>query len=86
VVRQDDPIEAIVAEALELSGVRFTREGKGYSEPPLDFHLPQVDAYIEVCQFWTPRKVEQLKGREDVILVQGRAAALAFEWLLLGRV
>lgn len=73
-----DPIEAIVASALTSAGVAFERDGANTSRPPLDFYLPDFDLYIEVKQFHSDRIAGQMAKAENVIAIQGRAAALAF--------
>ena len=73
---KDDPIEAIVASALDAADIAYRRDC------PLDF---ECDGFaIEVKQFFTPRVTTQLEGRTDVILIQGRAAAEKFAKLIVG--
>lgn len=74
-VNLHDPMESVVFASLEGAGERVVsdvRKTKG-----LDFHLPEWDVYVEVCQFHTPRKIEQLSRVQDCVLIQGRRAA---EW------
>lgn len=66
-----DPIEEIVATALDATGLWYRRgEGK-----EADFVVPGLDIEIECKQFYSARAIRQLEGKENVILVQGRAAA-----------
>lgn len=69
----DDPIERIVADALDGAGIPYRRDA------PLDFECEGFA--IECKQFWSERAIRQLKGRSDVILIQGRVAAWAFAGL-----
>ena len=70
-----DPMEVIVGGALDALGIKY-RKGD-----PLDY---ECDGYaIEVKQFHSERAIRQLSGREDVILIQGKAAARAFAQLLI---
>jgi len=70
----NDPIEKIVADALDAAGVKYRHDD------PLDFECGGFS--IEVKQFHSERAIRQLAGREDVILIQGRAAAEAFARLV----
>jgi len=70
----NDPIDEMVKAALDNCGVPYRRDD------PLDFECEGFA--IEVTQFYTPRKIKQLEGRDDVIFVQGRSAAKAFVKLL----
>lgn len=73
----DDPIEAMVAQALTDTGVEFVRE----NDPRacgLDFYLHNIGVHIEVKQFYSPRIAEQMSRADDVIVIQGRWAAEVF--------
>ena len=73
-INSNDPIELIVAAALDGRGIEYTHDS------PLDF---MCDGFcIEVKQFHSERTIRQLKGRTDVILIQGREAAHAFARML----
>ena len=79
----EDPVEMIVAKALERAGVAYERDKE--LEPgryTIDFYLPYMGLWIEVCQFYTARKIEQLARLPDVILIQGRVAAEGFARLV----
>ena len=76
-----DPCEQIVAEALTQKGITFVTE-RERKEQQLDFYLPDFDLFIEVKQFSTPRTAAQIAGMENVLVIQGRAAANAFAKLL----
>ena len=67
-----DPIEKIVADALEAADLVF-----GESPVGLDFYLPDYKLHIEVKQFHSDRIAEQMSRAENVIAIQGREAA---EW------
>ena len=72
-----DPIEQIIAKALEQAGIGFIHESEGH-QPPLDFYLPQQDIYIEVKQYHSDRIARQMAQADNVIVIQGRRAAQAF--------
>jgi len=79
-----DPIENIVAAALSGRGVAFVRDGNdsGIDTKGLDFRLMGVDVYIECKQFHTQRTTEQMSRVDNVIAIQGRAAAEMFAEML----
>lgn len=75
-----DPIERIISDALTSAGVRFVGEhdlGQQHAKN-LDFYLPEQGIQIECKQFHSERAIRQLAKHPDVILIQGRKAALAF--------
>lgn len=78
---RDDPCERMVAEALDAAGIEYER-GAECGSRRLDFYLPELGVFVEVKQFSTPRTAEQIAGREDVILLQGKAACAAFGHLI----
>lgn len=77
----DDPLEQIIASALEESNVPFIR-----SFGRLDFMVQFgcLHIGIEVTRMCTPRKLDQMASVSDAILIQGEAAAHAFAKLLRG--
>ncbi|MEM6413216.1 MAG: hypothetical protein AAF720_00980 [Pseudomonadota bacterium] len=76
-----DPIEEIVEDALKASGMDYVRGDT--NEMPLDFYL-NGNVAIEVKQFHTPRIERQMAAQENVIVIQGREAAIAFASLVKG--
>lgn len=76
-----DPIEKIVADALDARGIAYTVDGKGETHG-LDFRLEGIDVYVECKQFHTPRTSEQMSRVSDVIVIQGRRAAETFAEML----
>ncbi len=81
-----DPIEREVAQALRRAGIDYERNRE--LEPgryTIDFYLPKDGLWIEICQFYTSRKIKQLSRLPDVILIQGIGAAAAFARLLNGK-
>ena len=79
----EDPVEMIVAEALERAGIAYERDRElRPGRHSIDFYLPDTNLWIEVCQFYTARKIEQLARLPDVILIQGRVAAEGFARLV----
>lgn len=80
-----DPVEDIVAQALERAGIRFRHE-EPHPHPDsnkrLDFYLPELDLFIEVKAFSSDRTAHQIRGLENVIVVQGEDAARVFaRWI-----
>ena len=76
-----DDLERRVGEALGKARIRFIHESQG-SGANLDFLLPDQDICIEVKRFDTPRVIDQLKRKENIILLQGRKSVSLFEDLL----
>ena len=82
----NDPIERMIAEALEASGIEFKRNPENH----LDFELPRhplfsdsvTPVYIECKQFYSDRIAEQCSRAENVIVIQGAEAAKLFASLL----
>lgn len=77
-----DPAEIRVADGLAIAGIAFVHELEN-PEQRFDFYLPDYKLYIECKQFSTPRTAEQIKDREDIIVVQGKHAAEAFARMLV---
>ena len=75
-----DPMERLIEEARTQAGLNFTMEDRNSGRPSqdgdisLDFHLVDVDIYIEVKQFYSERTGRQLAQAENVIVAQGRRA------------
>ena len=76
-----DPIEKIVADALDARGIEYVIDGKGETRG-LDFRLQASDVYIECKAYHTPRTSEQMSRVENVIVVQGKRAAETFAAML----
>lgn len=68
-----DPIERIIADALDRAGINYVHESAG---APLDFQVGEV--LIEVKQFHSDRTNRQMADHNNVIVIQGREAALWF--------
>ena len=81
-----DPIEKIIATALDNAGIEYILDGEAPKNVThnFDFYIPNFCIHIEVSAYYTPRKIEQLSRAEHVIYVQGRAAALACAALIRG--
>ena len=71
-----DPCEEIVAAALDTASVSYRRDD------PLDFECDDLGIAIEVKQFFAPRIIVQIRDRPNVIVIQGREAALQFASLI----
>ena len=77
------PVEIFVEGVLRRAGVKYERDRElSPGQHSIDFYLPDQDLWIEVCQFHTPRKIEQLSRLPDVVLVQGFGAAKGLGKLL----
>ena len=74
-----DNLEKRVAQALDNAQIKYVHESEGAE---LDFHLPDLDCYIEIKRFHTERVLNQLSRHESVILIQGEKAVSAFENLI----
>lgn len=70
---QGDPMEWLIASALSAAGIRFLVDGRADTKS-LDFLLPDLNLYIEVKQFHSPRIAAQTARVDNVIVAQGRAA------------
>jgi len=81
-----DPIEKIIADALDGASVAYTytRDGEG-DNSGLDFRLTGVDVYIECKQFHTARAGEQMSRVENIICIQGRRAAEVFAAMITNK-
>ena len=77
----EDPLEKLIATRLKELNIEF-RKDERTSSGVIDFYLPDFGIFIEVCQFYTDRKIRQLEGIENVILIQGLRTAEAFVKLL----
>lgn len=73
-----DPMEMLVEAALQRAGIKYAPDIGGGNDKALDFYLPDLDLYIEVKRFHSPRIAEQMERAENVIAIQGKAAVLAF--------
>ncbi len=80
-----DPVENIVAKALEMEGIVSRRDVQSPNGVnTIDFYLPYHDLWIEACQFHSPRKIKQMDRLPNVILVQGMLAAVLFSSMAAG--
>ena len=64
-----DPMERMIADALDRSGKEYQHEVNG-----LDFYLPGRNVYIEVKRMHSPRIADQMSRAPNVIAVQGAEA------------
>jgi hypothetical protein len=71
-----DPVEKIVADTLDVAGIKYHRFFNG-----LDFTLTD-GTQIECKAYFCERIVKQLSAHSDVILIQGVAAAESFRKLI----
>lgn len=75
--RITDPVERVIAEALLDEGIDFIHDSQGGTNS-LDFFLPNHGVYIECKRFHSPRIDEQMSRVENIIAIQGMAAAEFF--------
>lgn len=83
----NDPVEKIVADAFDASGISYIHEAQKHlhgmrHSPCLDFYLPDYDIMIECKASHTERSNRQLADHRKVILIQSREAAEAFAAML----
>jgi hypothetical protein len=74
-----DPMERQMVELLNQAGIRFLCDDH---RSGLDFYLPDLDVYIEVKQFHSPRIANQMARRDNVIAVQGKKSFELFKAFL----
>jgi hypothetical protein len=70
-----------VQDALNLARIEYIKDGaNGHhgKTKHLDFYLPEFDVYIEICAYYTARKIEQASRVDNLILLQGRKAVELF--------
>ena len=68
-----DPMERLIADALDAAGIAYESGDGGGNSSGLDFRL-ENGVEIEVKRFHSPRIAEQMSRAENVIAVQGEAA------------
>ena len=73
-----DPLEQMLAHALQKSGIVFIRDRNGENPSGLDFLLPNLGIEIEVKRFHSDRIGEQMSRAENVIALQGEVAVRWF--------
>lgn len=69
-----DPMERLIADALDGAGIAYTTDCGGGNPVGLDFYLPDADLHIEVKRFHTDRIAEQMSRAPNVIVAQGKPA------------
>ena len=69
-----DPLEEAVAAILDAAGIAWVSGTPPGTGPGMDFYLPDLDLYIEVKQYFTPRIVRQMQLHPSVIVLQGWGA------------
>lgn len=70
----DDPMERLIADALDAAGYAYRTDEGGGNPTNLDFALTEYGIEIEVKRFHSPRIAEQMSRAENVIAVQGEDA------------
>jgi hypothetical protein len=79
-----DPIERLIADALQAAGLAFTTGQGDGAASGMDFELPELGLAIEVKRFHSDRNAEQMARASDVIVAQGEVAARALAALIRG--
>jgi hypothetical protein len=73
-IKGGDPVERVVADALTEAGIDWD-----IPDHPITLDFKVKDGpYIECKRFHAPRVVNQMAQAEDVIVIQGMAAAKWF--------
>lgn len=72
-----DPMERMIADALDAAGIAYVTDYGGGNPSGLDFRLDN-GIEIEVKRYHSPRIARQMARAENVIAVQGKPAV---EWL-----
>lgn len=76
-----DPLEKLIADALDSVGASYVTDNGGGNPSGLDFRLGS-GIEIEVKRFHTPRIAEQMGRAENVIAVQGEGAVRFLAFLI----
>lgn len=77
-----DPMEAIIAEALDEAKIAYVTDFGGNNPSGLDFSIPELGIEIEVKRFHSPRIAEQMSRADNVIALQGEQAVRLFASML----
>jgi len=77
-----DPLEAYVAGGMDRAGIRYFHEKEPENTTALDFFLPDDSLYIEVKAMHAERVGKQMEQAQNVIVLQGYAAATWFVEML----
>ena len=77
-----DPMEDIIARALDAAGLDYARDYGGENPSGLDFRLAN-GVEIEVKRFHSPRIAGQMSRADNVIAIQGKEAVEFFSGLLV---
>ena len=73
-----DPLEAMIAAALDEAGIAYVRDRAGANPSGLDFRLTDLGIEIEVKRFHSDRIAEQMARAPNVIALQGEASVRWF--------
>lgn len=76
-----DPLEQVIADALDDAGIPYLSDHDGTNPSHLDFRLSS-GIEIEVKRFHTPRIAEQMARADNVIAIQGEDAVRFFASLV----
>lgn len=82
-IHYSDDLEQRVGELLKKVGIKAIHESIN-KESALDFYLPDYEIYIEIKKYHSDRVINQLKSRDNIILVQGRKSVEFLEIILCG--
>lgn len=76
-----DPMEKLIADALDAVGASYVTDFGGANPSGLDFRLSS-GVEIEVKRFHSPRIAEQASRAENVIIAQGEQAVRFLAFLI----
>lgn len=76
-----DPMEKLIADALDSVGASYTTDLGGGNPSGLDFRLAS-GVEIEVKRFHSPRIADQTSRAENVIVAQGEQAVRFLAFLI----
>lgn len=76
-----DPMERLIADALDNAGIAYVTDSGGGNPSNLDFRLDN-GIEIEVKRFHTPRIADQMARADNVIVAQGEQAVRFLATLL----
>jgi hypothetical protein len=78
-----DPVETLLERGFDAAGILYRRADTKKGRH-IDFFLPELDIYVEVKRYHTPRTTEQMARVPDIIVIQGMKAAATFVKMIGG--
>lgn len=68
----NDPLEQMIAVALDNAGIKYFTDYEGKSPANLDFFLPDLDIYLEIKSGHSKRISKQMTRHQNIIAIQGQ--------------